>query len=106
MASAVAVIRPRFEFAPVLLWEVQGRTTEPVTCALRRASDGAHIVTVALRGQLVYAEEFEGEVEALQHAAFLCDDYVDSGWTQIVRRDARLDRAGEASGVGQASGAA
>ena len=94
MAPALAAVENRCDLAAALLWEVGGRTSEPVTCAMHRAGSGTYVVSVALRDELVYVEEFEGEADAIRHAAFLCDDYVDSGWTLIVRRDARLGKLG------------
>lgn len=76
-------IQQRERHSSELLWELRGRTTDAVTCVLRRAHNGAYLVCVILGDNAVYAEPFDQEQEALHHAAFLCDDYMKSGWREL-----------------------
>ena len=44
--------------------------------------------------------DFDEEPDALAHATFLFNDYINSGWTDVVQLDSRIQRPHTQSDAG------
>ena len=75
--------------SPSVLWELRGRTGTPVTCYLHSPVEGLYRLSVMMGEIEIIAERFAREQDALAQAAFVVDDFIAEGWTELFRRDPR-----------------
>ena len=74
------------QIAPSVLWELRGRSGKAITCVLQ-SDHNLYRLTVTMGAYELHGESFKGEADALTQSAFLLNDFVGNGWTEIYRRD-------------------
>ena len=70
--------------ASMVLWELRGRSGNPLTCVLQADCHGYHLV-VALGDTQLLIDDFCAEEKALRQGAFLLHDFAQGGWTEVFR---------------------
>jgi hypothetical protein len=69
-----------------MLWELRGRSGNPLTCVLHASPRGYRVV-VALGDTQLLTDSFGAEENALEQGGFLLRDFRQEGWTEVYRSE-------------------
>ena len=70
-----------------VLWELRSRTGQPLTCVLQSVAAGRWLLQLSTGDTELHREQFSVPADALALAAFLEDDFLQTGWAEVFRQD-------------------
>ena len=70
-----------------VLWELRSSTGKPLTCVVQSVAAGRWLLQLSMGDTEMHREQFSVRADALAQAAFLENDFLQTGWTEAFRQD-------------------